>query len=168
MAVSNGENVKVHYTGKLDSGEIFDSSYERDPIVFQVGAGMMIQGFNDAIIGMEVGEKKTVSLSPAQAYGEYAAENVVAFPKEQIPEGLEIQVGMQLQLHDQNGRAIPVTVKEVKDDSVVLDANHPLAGQTLNFEIELMEIGCELPQQHQHSEECSGCGDKDNGGGCCG
>lgn len=135
-----GDRVKVHYTGKLTDGKQFDSSQGRDPLEFTVGAGQMIKGFDEAIPGMEVGEKKTITLSPSDAYGETNQEAIIEFPKGNIPEDMKLEPGMKLQLQGQDGNPIPVVVKEVKDEVVILDANHELAGKELVFDIELTEI----------------------------
>ena len=135
-----GDNVKVHYKGTLINGEQFDSSEGREPLSFTVGAGQMIKGFDDAIPGMEVGEKKTINIAPKDAYGEKSAEAIIEFPKSNIPEDMKLEPGMKLHLQNQAGQPIPVTVSEVKDDVVVLDANHELAGKELVFDIELVRI----------------------------
>lgn len=139
--VKQGDKVKVHYTGKLPSGEQFDSSKDREPLAFTVGAGQMIKGFDAAIPGMEVGEKKTINLQPEEAYGPVNKEAIVEFPKKNIPDGMNIEKGMKLQLKNAEGQPIPVTVTDVKDEAVVLDANHELAGKELVFDIELVDIG---------------------------
>jgi peptidylprolyl isomerase len=136
----NGDNVKVHYKGKLTTGEQFDSSEGREPLAFTVGAGQMIKGFDEAIPGMSVGEKKTINIAPESAYGAKNEEAIVEFPKSNIPADMKLEPGMKLQLTNQDGQPIPVTVTEVKDDVVVLDANHELAGKELIFDIELVEI----------------------------
>ncbi|MEO6818244.1 MAG: peptidylprolyl isomerase [Ginsengibacter sp.] len=135
-----GDRVKVHYTGKLTDGKQFDSSQGREPLEFTVGAGQMIKGFDEAIPGMEVGDKKTITLSPTDAYGESNADAIIEFPKGNIPADMKLEPGMKLQLQGQDGNPIPVVVKEVKDDIVILDANHELAGKELVFDIELTEI----------------------------
>ena len=135
-----GDNVKVHYKGTLTTGEQFDSSEGRAPLAFTVGAGQMIKGFDDAIPGMAVGDKKTINIAPSDAYGEKNPEAIIEFPKSNIPEGMELQPGMKLQLQNQEGYPVPVVVTDVKDDVVVLDANHELAGKELVFDIELVEI----------------------------
>jgi len=132
--------VKVHYRGTLTTGEQFDSSEGKEPLSFKVGAGQMIKGFDEAIPGMAVGEKKTINISPENAYGEKSQEAIVEFPKSNIPEDLKLEPGMKLQLQNENGDPIPVVVSEIKDDVVVLDANHELAGKELVFDIELVEI----------------------------
>ncbi len=138
--VKNGDNVKVHYTGKLVNGEQFDSSAGREPLEFTVGAGMMIKGFDDAMPGMKPGEKKTINIAPEDGYGERNPQAIIEFPKEQVPADMKLEPGMPLTLSDQAGNPVPVIVVEVKDDIIVLDANHFLAGQELIFDIELVEI----------------------------
>lgn len=135
-----GDSVKVHYKGTLTSGEQFDSSEGRAPLEFVVGAGQMIAGFDQAIPGMEVGEKKTINIAPADAYGEKNEDAIIEFPKSNIPPDMKLEPGMQLQLRNEAGHPVPVTVTEIKDDVVVLDANHHLAGKELIFDIELVEI----------------------------
>jgi peptidylprolyl isomerase len=135
-----GDVVRVHYTGKLTNGEQFDSSDGREPLEFTVGAGQMIKGFDHAMPGMSVGEKKTINIIPEDAYGLKDEESVIEFPKSNIPAEMKLDVGMQLQLRNEAGQPFPVTVAEIKDDVVVLDANHSLAGKELVFDIELIEI----------------------------
>jgi peptidylprolyl isomerase len=135
-----GDVVRVHYTGKLTNGEQFDSSKGREPLEFTVGAGQMIKGFDDAMPGMNVGEKKTINILPGDAYGEKDEQAIIEFPKANIPPDMKLEPGMQLQLRNESGQPFPVTVAEIKDDVVVLDANHALAGKELVFDIELMEI----------------------------
>ena len=139
--VKEGDVVKVHYTGKLLSGEEFDSSLGREPLEFTVGAGQMIKGFDAALPGMNVGDKKTVNIAASDAYGERSEEAVIEFPKENVPADMKLEPGMQLTLSNQQGQPVPVVVKDVKEDVVVLDANHFLAGEELIFDIELVEIG---------------------------
>lgn len=138
--VKQGDVVKVHYTGKLLTGDQFDSSAGREPLEFTVGAGQMIKGFDAAMPGMEVGEKKTINIPAADAYGEKDPSAVIEFPKENVPTDMKLEQGMQLTLSNQEGQPFPVTVTEIKDEVVVLDANHFLAGQELVFDIELVEI----------------------------
>jgi peptidylprolyl isomerase len=133
LVAQNGDTVSVHYRGTLDDGTEFDSSAGRDPLTFTVGGGQVIAGFDTAVLGMTVGEKKEVRLAPDEAYGERTDERVIQVPRDQAPEGLE--AGQQVLL----GQA-PATVLEVTDESVTVDANHPLAGQALTFEIELVAI----------------------------
>ncbi len=138
--VKNGDVVKVHYTGKLTNGDQFDSSAGREPLEFTVGAGQMIKGFDAAMPGMEVGEKKTINIPAEEAYGERSEEAVIPFPKENIPPEMKLEPGMQLNLTNQQGQPVPVVVIEVQEDVVLLDANHFLAGEALVFDIELLEI----------------------------
>jgi peptidylprolyl isomerase len=138
--VKEGDVVKVHYTGKLVNGEQFDSSVGREPLEFTVGAGQMIKGFDDAMPGMSLGEKKTINIAPEDAYGERSEEAIIQFPKENVPADMVLEPGMQVTLSNQAGQPVPVIVLEVKDDVVIMDANHFLAGQELIFDIELVEI----------------------------
>ncbi len=140
MQAKNGDNVKVHYTGKLLSGEQFDSSAGREPLEFTVGAGQMIKGFDLAIPGMVVGDKKTINIAPEDAYGPRSEEAIIEFPKENIPAEMQLEPGTPLTLSNQQGQPVPVIVVEVKDDIIILDANHFLAGQELIFDIELVSI----------------------------
>ncbi|MGB3651481.1 MAG: peptidylprolyl isomerase [Rivularia sp. (in: cyanobacteria)] len=137
----SGDNVKVHYTGKLDDGTVFDSSAEREPLEFSLGSGNVIPGFEEAIVGMAPGESKTTKIPPEQAYGPQREELVITVEKEQIPTDLSVAVGQQLQISQNNGQVIPVIVTDVSDSKVTLDANHPLAGEQLTFDIELVEVG---------------------------
>lgn len=139
--VKKGDTVNVHYHGKLTDGTTFDSSEGRAPLTFTVGQGSVIKGFDDALVDMEVGDKKTVNIPVDEAYGQPAAENIIEFPKTEFPEDMNPAVGMQLHLSDNQGNNFPVVVTEVKEESVVLDANHPLAGKDLIFDIELVSIG---------------------------
>lgn len=138
--VKSGDKVRVHYTGRLDDGTVFDSSREREPLEFTVGAGEVIKGFEDAVEGMEVGEEREARVVADEAYGDRRDDLMLDLPKGQVPEGLDITPGMRLELKQADGQAVPVTVADVGDESVTLDANHPLAGQDLNFELELVEI----------------------------
>jgi FKBP-type peptidyl-prolyl cis-trans isomerase 2 len=136
----NGDKVKVHYHGKLRSGETFDSSQGREPLEFTLGSGQVIKGFDDGVTGMKVGDKKTVEIPVADAYGEKNEEMLIEFPKNQFPPELNPEPGMQLMMNNGQGQQFPVNIVEVKEESVVLDANHPLAGQDLIFDLELVEI----------------------------
>jgi len=138
--VKEGDVVKVHYTGKLINGEQFDSSVGREPLEFTVGAGQMIKGFDDAMPGMNLGEKKTINIAPEDAYGPRSEDAIIEFPKANVPPEMELEPGMPLTLSNQQGQPFPVIVVEVKDEVIVLDANHFLAGQELVFDIELVEI----------------------------
>lgn len=138
--VKNGDTVRVHYTGKLTNGDQFDSSAGRDPLEFTVGGGQMIKGFDAAMPGMKVGDKKTVNISAEDAYGERSDDAIIEFPKENVPADMKIEKGMSLTLSNQNGQPVPVTVLDITDDAVIMDANHFLAGKELVFDIELVEI----------------------------
>ncbi|NJO00720.1 MAG: peptidylprolyl isomerase [Bacteroidia bacterium] len=135
-----GDTVKVHYTGKYTDGQIFDSSLNREPLQFDLGKGQMIQGFEQAVLGMGVGEDKTINISPESAYGQHREDMVFPVDRSEIPEHIDLQVGMQLNAQTQQGESIQVLVKEIQEDHVLLDANHPLAGENLIFEIKLLEI----------------------------
>lgn len=138
--VKKGDKIKVHYHGKLTSGETFDSSVDREPLEFEVGSGMVIKGFDDGVTGMTVGEKKTVNIPYDEAYGPKNPEMVIEMPKDRFPKDMEIEIGMPLGMSDQQGQQYEVTVVEIKDDVVMLDANHRLAGEDLVFDLELVEI----------------------------
>lgn len=137
----NGDSVQVHYTGKLEDGTVFDSSEGGDPLAFRLGEGSAIPGFENAIVGMQEGETRTAHVSPEQAYGPYQDENVFAVPRSEFPPELDLKVGEQLQVRQQDGQAFIVTVQNVNDNEVMLDANHPLAGKDLTFNIRLVKIG---------------------------
>lgn len=138
--VKEGDVVKVHYTGKLTNGEQFDSSVGREPLEFTVGAGQMIKGFDAAMPGMNLGEKKTINIAPEDAYGPRSEEAIIEFPKANVPADMNLEPGMPLTLSNQAGQPVPVIVVEIKEEVIVLDANHFLAGQELIFDIELVEI----------------------------
>ena len=139
--VEKGDLVKVHYTGRLTTGEQFDSSAGRDPLEFTVGGGQMIRGFDAALPGMKIGDKKTIEIAAEDAYGPRSEEAIISFPVSNIPPDMELQAGMQLSLQNAEGYPVPVVVIEVRQDVVLLDANHMLAGQDLVFDIELVSIG---------------------------
>ncbi len=138
--VKNGDVVSVHYTGKLDDGTEFDSSIGGEPLQFTVGAGQMIPGFEQAVRGMKTGESKTVTIPSVEAYGPYQAGLVYVIDRAEFPADLEPQVGQRLPVSLTDGGQAIVTVTEVSDSTVTLDANHPLAGKDLTFEIQLVEI----------------------------
>ena len=137
--VKDGDTVKVHYTGTLKDGEVFDSSEGREPLEFKLGEGQLIPGFEKAVVGLAKGESTTVDIPSAEAYGEAREDLVITVPKDQLPDDVEPQVGMQLQVNQPDGNAVPVRITEVGDEELTLDANHPLAGKDLSFEIELVE-----------------------------
>lgn len=135
-----GDTVKVHYTGKLDDGTVFDSSQEREPLEFTIGTGTIIPGFEQAVIGMSPGESKTEVIPPDRAYGPYLEEMVLQIERQQLPAELDPEVGQQLQLEHPTGEVIPVIITDVSSSTVTLDANHPLAGEDLTFDIQLVAI----------------------------
>jgi peptidylprolyl isomerase len=135
-----GDTVQVHYTGKLADGTVFDSSVELDPFEFTLGAGQVIPGFEKAVLGMKVGEKKTVNIPVDEAYGPRRDEMVAELPREKLPSDMTPEVGQQLVMRQPDGSEIIVTITEVSDEAVTIDANHPLAGKDLTFEIELVKI----------------------------
>jgi FKBP-type peptidyl-prolyl cis-trans isomerase 2 len=140
--VKSGDKINVHYTGRLTDGTLFDSSEGREPLEFQVGSGMVIKGFDEGVTGMSIGEKKTVHIPVAEAYGDMDPNYLAVFNKAEIPSDIPYEVGMQLNMHqDGTGQVMPVTVVEVTDTTITLDANHPLAGKDLIFDLELVSIG---------------------------
>jgi FKBP-type peptidyl-prolyl cis-trans isomerase 2 len=139
--VKNGDKVKVHYVGRFEDGKIFDSSIAREPLDIEVGGAQVIQGFEDGLKGMEEGEKKTISISPEKGYGQRDPALLLEIPKKNFPDEIKPEVGMKLRLADKKGQAVTVTVTDVGDKSIQLDANHPLAGRVLVFDLELVSIG---------------------------
>jgi FKBP-type peptidyl-prolyl cis-trans isomerase 2 len=134
-----GNTVRVHYVGTLDNGERFDTSVGGDPLEFTLGAGQVIPGFEEAISGMEVGETKQVRIPAEQAYGPYRDEMVLELPREQLPDDVELEIGQQVQMQ-QGEHIFMVTVEKIGEDAITFNANHPLAGEALNFELRLVEI----------------------------
>jgi len=143
--VKSGDKVKVHYHGRLTSGETFDKSEGREPLEFEVGSGMVIKGFDEGVTGMAVGEKKTINIPFLEAYGPHNPEMIIEMPKDRFPQDMEVEVGMPLGMSDGQGNQYQVVVTQIKDDAVVLDANHPLAGKDLVFDLELVEISGAKP-----------------------
>jgi peptidylprolyl isomerase len=135
-----GDTVSIHYTGTLDDGTQFDSSSGRDPLEFTLGTGQVIPGFDKAVEGMAVGDSKSVNIPPEDAYGPRHDQMIQDVPKTALPDDLEPVEGMALQAQGQDGQVINLTVTAVSDDSITVDGNHPLAGQALNFDIELVDI----------------------------
>jgi len=135
-----GDTVRVEYTGKFEDGQVFDSNKGREPLEFTLGEGKIIPGFEKAVVGMEVGEEKTVKIPPEEGYGEYIEGLVADVEREKFPEDLKLEVGRQLVIPQKNGNQLIVTITKVTDSKVTLDANHPLAGKTLIFDIKLKEI----------------------------
>jgi len=136
--ITQGSTVEVHYTGKFVDGEVFDSSEGKDPLQFQVGSGQIIPGFESAIMGKNIGEKVSITVPADQAYGQIREDLVVEVPADKMPGPVE--VGQLLQADGGDGQVVQVIVKEVKDDVVIIDGNHPLAGQDLVFDIEVVSI----------------------------
>jgi len=140
MQAKSGDVVRVHYTGRLLDGTTFDSSEGREPLEFTVGAGQMISGFDAGVHGMNVGDKKTIQIAPEDAYGLRDDEAVIEFPLENVPPDMKLEAGMQLTLRNQYGQPVNVVVLEIREDVIVMDANHMLAGKELIFDVELVEI----------------------------
>ncbi|HLF47453.1 MAG TPA: FKBP-type peptidyl-prolyl cis-trans isomerase [Chitinophagaceae bacterium] len=138
--VKTGDKVKVHYHGKLTSGETFDSSAGREPLEFEVGSGMVIKGFDDGVSGMQVGEKKTIIIPVDEAYGPVNPDMLFEYPKAQFPPEMQLETGMQLMMSNASGEQFEVKIIEIKTEMVLLNANHPLAGEELIFDLELLEI----------------------------
>src|SRR5215218_954434 len=135
----HGDTVRVHYTGTLEDGQEFDSSRGLDPLTFTIGAGAVIQGFDDAVTGMAVGDEKRVTIPAEEAYGQRRDELTLRLPRMELPPDLELEEGSQLRM-EQGDQSVVVTVRELDDQSVTLDANHPLAGEALTFDLPLVEI----------------------------
>lgn len=135
-----GDKVKVHYKGFLEDGTVFDSSFDQDPLEFTIGNGEIIPGFENAVIGMEVGETKVVDLAPEDGYGEYNEMAKLEVPRESLPEHIQPEIGMMLQLTTPQNTQVLVRITDMDDTNVVLDANHPLAGKNLKFEIQLVDL----------------------------
>jgi len=138
--VAKGTVVQVHYTGTLKNGEVFDSSQDREPLEVAVGEGQLIMGFEKALLGMSVNEKKVFTLSPEEAYGERNADALRTFSRQEIPPGLEVEKGQMVAVTTPQGEQIPAKVIQVDDENLTIDFNHPLAGETLTFEIEVVGI----------------------------
>jgi len=138
--VKQGDTVKIHYTAKMAGGKVFDTSRKREPLEFKVGEGKVIRGIEEAVLGMDQGDKKTVTISQEKAYGPHKNEMVVQVPRERLPDDLDPRVGQLLEVRQPDGNSSVVTVTDVTTESVTLDANHPLAGKELTFDIELLEV----------------------------
>lgn len=138
--VTGNETVKLHYTGKLDNGQVFDSSLQREPLEVKLGEGRLIPGFEKGLVDMKVNEKKTITIPKEEAYGEVHKELFQKIPNENLPPEIKPEVGMGLVSKNPDGSERQLRVAEVKDDFIIVDANHPLAGQDLTFELELLEI----------------------------
>ena len=136
----DGNTVKVHYTGKMESGEVFDTSKDREPLQFTLGGGNIIPGFDKGVMGMETGEKKTITIPPDDAYGPKRDDLVANVNRADFPENITPEIGQQLQMEQPDGTTMNVVITEMSDQKVTLDANHPLAGKTLIFDVELVEV----------------------------
>jgi peptidylprolyl isomerase len=135
-----GDTVRIHYTGKLDDGKVVDSSRDREPFEFTIGAGQVIPGVEQAVTGMEPGESKSAEIPPEQAYGPHRDGMVVTVERTRLPAGLEVAVGEELALRQDDGRQLTATVTDVSDQGITIDANHKLAGRTLVFDLQLLEV----------------------------
>jgi FKBP-type peptidyl-prolyl cis-trans isomerase 2 len=142
-----GDTVQVHYTGKLGDGTVFDTSDEQTPLEFTIGSGQIIPGFERAVVGMEPGETKTATIPPEEAYGLHREEMTITVEKEQFPDDINPEPGQQLQVQQPDGRMALVVISDVSESTVTLDANHPLAGQPLTFDIRLVDIVSAAPEQ---------------------
>ncbi|MBR9691320.1 peptidylprolyl isomerase [Candidatus Woesearchaeota archaeon] len=140
MPVKKGDKIKVDYTGTFDDGTVFDTSEGKQPLEFEVGAGKIIKGFDNAVIGMEKGEEKEIKLESADAYGEVNPKMVQKIPRDKIPKDQEPKPGMMLALNTPDGKKFPAKITEVSDKEITIDMNHPLAGKTLNFKIKIVDI----------------------------
>lgn len=140
QVAKKGDMVKVHYTGRLDDGTIFDSSQGSDPLEFELGGGQIIPGFEEAVLGMKIDEIKSISIPSDEAYGNPLDELIHTVPRTQFPPDLEPHIGQKFQINQPDGEPLVVTVVAVTEEGITLDANHPLAGENLNFEIQLVEI----------------------------
>lgn len=138
--VKEGDTIKVHYTGSLADGSVFDSSAEGDPLEFIVGDGSIIKGVDRAVMGMKMGEKKKVAISPEEAYGHHRDDLILQVPREELGPQINPEVGMMLRMRTMQGQYVPVKITEVTEAQVTLDANHPLAGETLTFDLEVVSI----------------------------
>ena len=168
--VKKGHFVKVHYTGTLDDGSTFDSSKDRDPLEVLAGEGMLIKGFDDALVGMAVGAEKDVTIPFEEAYGPRREDMVRPVPKKEFGD-MELKKGMTIGIKAPTGQVFPVAVVDIKDEEVIIDGNHPLAGQTLHFNIKLVDARVPTqedmkkfqPEPHTHEEGSScGCGHDDD------
>jgi FKBP-type peptidyl-prolyl cis-trans isomerase 2 len=140
VKAKNGDIVKVNYVGRLENEVIFDSTEMRGPMEFELGKGDLIPKFEEAVIGMEIGEKRTITIDHTEAYGEHQEDLYFEMEKEKFPKELDLEIGMPLQFSQEDGQIVLFKVKEIKDNSVVIDANHPLAGENLIFDINLIDI----------------------------
>ncbi|MGM0453247.1 MAG: FKBP-type peptidyl-prolyl cis-trans isomerase [Thermodesulfobacteriota bacterium] len=160
--VENGKFVSVNYKGTLNNGDVFDSSEGGQPLELQVGAGQIIKGFEDALLGMAESETKSFTLDPEEAYGQRDENQLHTFSRQEVPEEMDPQVGEVIGLQTPDGQQIPATITEADDEKVVVDLNHPLAGESLNFEIEVLTVTDEPTQPQEGCSSGPGCDS-----GCC-
>lgn len=139
-AARRGDKVRVTYTGRSEDGQVFESSFGQSPLIFTIGAGEVIKGFEDAVIGMHPGEKKRFIVEPEDGFGMYDEDLIIEIPKESLPSDLKVQVGMDFEMEDDEGNVLPAVVIEILENSILIDANAPLAGKRVIYDIELMEI----------------------------
>ncbi|OHD38389.1 MAG: hypothetical protein A2086_11000, partial [Spirochaetes bacterium GWD1_27_9] len=163
--IKNGDIISVNYTGKLDNQVIFDASEYRGPLVFKVGNGDLLPMFEESVIGMEKGESKSITIDYKNAYGEYQDELVFDVEKSLFPENVKLEDGMPFNMQEETGEVYLVRIKSVKEESVTIDANHPLAGQNLNFDITVLSVN-EIEESELHSS--CGCGCEEDDADCCG
>jgi peptidylprolyl isomerase len=136
----NGDKIRIHYTGKLEDGNVFDNSKERQPLEFIVGDGEVMPGIEKGVIGMEPGDTKTIEIPPEEAFGPKRKELVIEVPKSELPNQITPTLGQRLKMHDPDGDHIELIITDINEETITLDANHPLAGHTLFFDLELVEI----------------------------
>ena len=158
MSIKVGDIIKVEYEGTLEDGTIFDSTelHEGEPLIFEVGAGNLIAGFENSVVGKEIDNEYKIALQPSEAYGDRNPQFVKKVPKSEFPEKINPEPGMIIQVSGPHGEIKLAMIAEVEENDVIIDMNHPMAGQILNFKIKILETGCELPK-HTHGEGCS-CG----------
>mgnify|MGYP001064109931 CR=1 FL=1 len=160
--VTEGKYVAIHYTGKFDNGQVFDSSLDGAPFEFQAGAGMVIPGLDRAVLGMKLNEEKDIVIAPEDGYGDYDENLIYAFPLEEVQQQFTPEVGMTIGLQMENGAQIPAIIKEITNDEVIVDMNHPLAGKTLHFHVKVINIS----DEPVYSEGCESCGGFSGGCSC--
>ncbi|HQQ51402.1 MAG TPA: peptidylprolyl isomerase [Spirochaetota bacterium] len=161
--VTEGKYVAIHYTGTFDDGQVFDSSLDGTPFEFQIGAGMVIPGLDKGVVGMKLDEEKDIVVIPEDGYGDYDENLLYAFPLEEVKQQFKPEIGMTIALQMDNGSQIPAVIKEIGNDEVVVDMNHPLAGKTLHFHIKVINIS-DSPEYSNNG--CDGCGGSHEGCSC--
>ncbi len=166
VEISENKLVKLNYKGTLDDGTVFDSSEGREPLEFISGVGMIIPGLDKGIKGLKTGDKKQIKIESKDAYGPVMEEAIQVVPKDQFPSDIKLEVGMQLAAQGPQG-TIPVVIKEIKDDSVTVDFNHPLAGKDLTFDVEIVEVRDAKPEDFEKFIPQNSCGHDHDGDSCC-